>query len=111
MVFYYLALKLRLTGEGGKGAVTVLRRRLNDPNLIPRGSVRTYVYSTADELVEWRDVEVHAKEAEERGWGGGKVRMVKYQETGHVAHMMTDPEKYWGEVVQRTWEAGLKGEN
>ena len=92
----------RLTG--GEGIIPGLRRRLNDPELIPNGSTRSYIYSDTDELVLAMDVEAHATEAEAKGW---QVRREKFVGTGHVAHAMKEPQRYWG-VVEETYNAGTK---
>lgn len=42
---------------------------LNDGNLVDREAKRVYLYSEADRLVRWEDVEGYAKEAGRRGWG------------------------------------------
>ncbi|KAL5365219.1 hypothetical protein BJX96DRAFT_179645 [Aspergillus floccosus] len=83
-------------------AVHVARRAINDRGLVcgvgdgekvaPR---RCYVYSDADELVHWRDVERHSDDAEAKGW---VVQREKFLGSPHVAHMKTDPERYWGIV-------------
>lgn len=101
MILWFLAVKIRLMGHRGKGPVTVLRRLLNDPTIVPLHCVRTYVYSVADKLVDWRDVEAHAEEAERSGW---KVMRIRFEDSPHVAHMMVDPARYWKAVVRATFE-------
>lgn len=56
---------------------------------------RCYIYSDADELVNWRDVEKHASDAQAKGW---VVRREKFLGSPHVCHMRTDPERYWNLV-------------
>ncbi|KAB8233494.1 hypothetical protein BDV23DRAFT_159487 [Aspergillus alliaceus] len=78
-------------------AVSVAREAINDRRLVCGGGDgvrrRCYVYSDADELVDWRDVERHADEAEAKGWS---VRREKFVGSQHVSHMKYDPERYWG---------------
>ncbi|KAF9886605.1 hypothetical protein FE257_011245 [Aspergillus nanangensis] len=79
-------------------AVSIAREAINDKRLVcgPEGGdsapTRCYVYSDADELVLWEDVEKHASEAESKGW---VVRREKFLGSPHVAHMKSDPERYW----------------
>lgn len=76
------------------------RRVINDDRNIPVESKRLYIYSDADPLIAERDVEGHAKEAMERGYGG--VELEKFQGSTHVGHMRKDPERYWS-VVEGFW--------
>ncbi|KAK4139926.1 uncharacterized protein C8A04DRAFT_32567 [Dichotomopilus funicola] len=61
---------------------------------------RTYVYGEGDKLVDWRDVEAHAAEAERKGF---MVRREKFEGSAHVAHVRVDADRYW-RVVTETWE-------
>ncbi|KAH6621672.1 hypothetical protein B0J18DRAFT_369149 [Chaetomium sp. MPI-SDFR-AT-0129] len=61
---------------------------------------RTYVYGEGDKLVDWRDVEAHAAEAERKGFA---VRREKFEGSAHVAHVRVDADRYW-RVVTETWE-------
>ncbi|KAL4915779.1 hypothetical protein BDW62DRAFT_203375 [Aspergillus aurantiobrunneus] len=78
----------------------VARQVINDGRIM-RGSdtaghpKRCYIYSDADELVDWKDVEKHASDAESKGF---LVRRVKFLGSEHVAHMKADPERYWNTV-------------
>lgn len=92
-------------------AVHVARKAINDRALVrgpedrdgekdDRATVpprRCYVYSDADDLVHWRDVERHATAAESAGWA---VQREKFLGSAHVAHMKADPERYWGIVTR-----------
>ena len=60
-----------------------------------------YVYSVADELIHWRDVEMHAAEAETKGY---RVRLVKYVDSGHAAHLLSDEDRYWS-AVMGVWDS------
>jgi hypothetical protein len=80
--------------------VTRAQNAINDHGLV-RGTgqndspERCYIYSDADELVDWRDVEKHASEAQAKGW---VVRREKFLGSPHVCHMRSDPERYWNIV-------------
>ncbi|RDW70764.1 TMEM53 family protein [Aspergillus mulundensis] len=86
---------------GIRDAISVARQSINDIKMM-RGSDkaarprRCYIYSDADELVDWKDVETHASDAEAKGF---VVRREKYAGSEHVAHMRADPERYWDTVT------------
>ncbi|KAL4929251.1 TMEM53 family protein [Aspergillus undulatus] len=85
---------------GVRDAVSVARRVINDGRVmrgLPRAGLprRCYIYSDADELVDWKDVERHADDAESKGF---RVRREKFLGSDHVAHMKADPERYWRTV-------------
>ncbi|KAL4741029.1 hypothetical protein BDV11DRAFT_79994 [Aspergillus similis] len=86
--------------SGVRDAVSVARQAINDGKMM-RGSGtaslprRCYIYSDADELVDWKDVERHASDAESTGF---IVHREKYTGSEHVAHMRADPERYWNTV-------------
>ncbi|KAK4108607.1 hypothetical protein N656DRAFT_717859 [Canariomyces notabilis] len=97
-------------GRGKTGPLARTARGLNSSSQGPGpggrrggGGVevrRTYVYSEGDKLVDWRDVEAHAREAEGKGF---VVRRERFEGSEHVAHMRKEPERYWW-VVKETWE-------
>lgn len=83
-------------------AVARAREAINDGRLLtgvgPEGCPeRCYIYSDADELVDWKDVELHASDAEDKGW---LVHREKFLGTPHVGHMRVDPERYWTIVTR-----------
>ncbi|PVH91946.1 hypothetical protein DM02DRAFT_620225 [Periconia macrospinosa] len=61
---------------------------------------RVYIYSPADTIVAYRDVESHAKEAKAKGFS---VVLEKYEGSAHVAHVRKDESRYW-QIVKKTWE-------
>lgn len=92
---------------GSEPPLDVMKRTLNQPNLLPwfsKATARLYIYSRTDELMPPADVEGHAELAKRNGL---KVEMEKYDESPHVAHARTDPVRYWG-AVKRFWEAALQ---
>ncbi|PLN78766.1 putative indole-diterpene biosynthesis protein PaxU [Aspergillus taichungensis] len=120
-VFFTVGFLMRRI-SGAPDAVKVARRAINSARLV-RGPVaspssssspeglntlprRCYIYSDVDELVDWRDVERHADDAEAKGW---KVRREKFLGTDHVAHMRVDPERYWGVVKEYLFTEGVGG--
>jgi len=85
---------------------TVVRRtyfELNEPGLLPNGIPRLYLYSKADKMVDWREVEAHARNAEESG-ASGKAELVRFERSEHVAHIREDAGKYWN-AVRVCWES------
>ncbi|GAA6041266.1 hypothetical protein JCM8097_001305 [Rhodosporidiobolus ruineniae] len=83
--------------------LTRLSLYLNSPSFpsVPR----LYLYSEADELVPFTDVEHHAAEAKKRGV---EVKTVRFEGTPHVAHARAEPERYWGAVKTFWEEAGMR---
>lgn len=80
--------------------ITRARKVINDPSLVRAVNaeglpLRCYIYSDADELVDCRDVESHARESEACGW---LVRRERFQGSSHVEHMRTAPDRYWAIV-------------
>ena len=105
-VLYGLLVCLRVvqTITRREDVITWAKNGLNDASLLvaenDSDSQRCYIYSDTDELVEGRDVEAHAADAERKGW---RVQREKFVGTQHVGHMRADPERYWS-VVRRCLE-------
>ncbi|GAA5977917.1 hypothetical protein JCM5350_006266 [Sporobolomyces pararoseus] len=74
---------------------------LNEPTSLPPVP-RLYLYSKIDELIPYKDVEAHARQAEEEL--GIKVKKEKFEKTSHVGHMRGDPERYW-KSVEELWKS------
>lgn len=72
--------------------VMASRKAINNTSLVPGKTERCYIYSDKDELVNWKDVEEHSNEAEQKGW---IVTKEKFVGAPHVGHMRKDPERYW----------------
>ncbi|OJJ74912.1 hypothetical protein ASPBRDRAFT_118537 [Aspergillus brasiliensis CBS 101740] len=85
---------------GAEDEVSKGRRMLNDRSVVGDGvRRRCYVYSEGDGLVDWRDVEEHAVEAEGLFGGECVVRREKWgKASGHVEHMRVDGGRYWNLV-------------
>ncbi|KAJ3889036.1 hypothetical protein GG344DRAFT_52430 [Lentinula edodes] len=56
---------------------------------------RMYVCSKKDDLIPIDQIEGHVKEARRRGLN---VKIEMYEDTPHVAHARSYPERYWGAV-------------
>ncbi|KAF2257927.1 hypothetical protein CC78DRAFT_622230 [Lojkania enalia] len=62
---------------------------------------RVYIYSPADALTDYKDVETHATEAKTKGFS---VALEKYEGSAHVAHLRKDENRYW-DIVKRIMES------
>jgi hypothetical protein len=74
----------------------------NDPARA-RQAARAYVYGRADDMIDWRHVEQHARIAKGRGYA---VRCEMFEGSSHVAHVRADEERYWRIVVE-TWQQAV----
>ena len=92
----HLELLEKLKFETGSGTVSILQ-----------AGHLFYLYSKADPLVEWTDIQDHAKEARRRGW---RVTEVLFEDSAHCAHISRFEERYTT-VVEGMWqgssEAGI----
>lgn len=61
---------------------------------------RVYVYSPADTLTAYEDVEAHSAEAKTKGFS---VALEKFDRSAHVAHVRKDENRYWG-LVKKVME-------
>ncbi|KAI0202518.1 hypothetical protein F4808DRAFT_458684 [Astrocystis sublimbata] len=77
-------------------------RVLNDSRLVKQTN-RTYIYGTADNMVDWRDIEHHADKAIAAGFDAQKEC---FKDSPHVAHMRTDGQRYWA-TVEKTWDKAI----
>ncbi|KAM4066912.1 indole-diterpene biosynthesis protein PaxU [Hirsutella rhossiliensis] len=73
---------------------------LRAPRLVSRECRRTYLYGTADNMVDYQDVEDNARKAEEVGF---VVRRERFEGAKHVAIARAEPARYWG-AVRESWE-------
>lgn len=79
-----------------------IRRVLNDGNVFGREAERLYVFAQQDALVQEWAVEMHANEAEGRGY---RVRRERFEKGMHCALGVGEGgERYWGDI-----EGFLKG--
>lgn len=86
----------------GDDPLAYTRKAILDPEFVAAGTpaekTKTcYIYSDADELVPWKDVEEHAALASKHS---RVVHLEKFIGTPHVGHMRADPERYWN-LIQR----------
>ena len=77
-------------------------RELNESGLVLDMIPRLYLYSKADQIVDWEEVEQHADTA--RMSGDAQVEKVVFEGSEHVFHVKEDKVKYWN-AVRRCWNA------
>ncbi|KAK5994131.1 hypothetical protein PT974_07571 [Cladobotryum mycophilum] len=82
-----------------RGSIDTMRQKVNDPGLF--GSARRlYLYSEADQVIGWEDIEAHMEEA--RSKRGFTVESVKFTDSPHCALVLHDPTRYWN-AIERFW--------
>lgn len=92
---------------GNDNPATLMRRTLLDDGLLTgsssfRDNVKgraCYLFSEADEQVDWLDIKDHAEEARRKGW---LVEEVVFEGSGHCAHFSSDGERYT-EAMKGMW--------
>ena len=85
--------------------IETIRQGLNDKH-IARETKRVYIYSDADRMVHWQEVEDHAAAAKRKGFA---VDMERFEGSGHAAHVRVGGgERYW-RIVKDLWRESSKG--
>lgn len=91
---------------GRENKMVTLCREMNEPSLFDVRVPRVYLYSRADQMVGWEEVEEHAAVARRKG---RDVTMVQFKESAHCGHVREDEGKYWNAVLE-AWKAGPRKE-
>jgi homoserine acetyltransferase len=81
---------------GYENVVSKMRKRLIDSDLVAVDVPRLYLYSTVDEMVPYDEVERHAEDARKKGVE--LVESVRFENSGHCAHIGMYGEQYWSAV-------------
>ncbi|KAJ6577554.1 hypothetical protein B0H19DRAFT_1120351 [Mycena capillaripes] len=87
---------------GRPNPVRTMMNALRNPRVLPwidERSPRLYLYSKADVMVPWAEVEAHAKRSASDGLD---VRRWCFDKSGHVAHARVYPQQYWA-AVKNLW--------
>ena len=63
-----------------------------------------YLFSREDRMIDWIDVQQHAKEARRNNW---RVMEVQFYGSGHCAHLMMNEGRYI-EAVNSVWEGTFR---
>lgn len=104
LVLVYVLLSIYLVVHVPPGVpdpIQRLRLDLNDQAVIQKEKKRCYIYSETDPMVEWRDVEAHARDAARKGF---VVQYEKYDGSGHCAHLRVGGgSRYWT-IVNTLWQ-------
>jgi hypothetical protein len=107
--FGFLAVHMLLFGvflfnktTGRENKALIMCRQLNNPNIFDDRAPRVYLYSEADQMVGYEEVEEHAELAATKGWSVTKVR---FENSPHAGHVREDEGKYWNAVMQ-AWTRG-----
>lgn len=80
-----------------------IRQALNDAAMMQGETSRCYIYSKADTMVDWNDVEGHACDAASRGF---VVHSERFEQSGHCAHIRVEGgTRYWA-IVNDMWQVG-----
>ncbi|KAL7619857.1 hypothetical protein AAE478_010402 [Parahypoxylon ruwenzoriense] len=64
---------------------------------------RLYMYSKADDLIWWEDVEAQAAKAKSSGY---TTILEMFEDSPHVGHMRMHPDRYWS-AVERCWKTSM----
>jgi hypothetical protein len=80
--------------------ITRTRERLEDNRFWDPEIPRCYLYSEADKLIWWQDIEEHGIQASR---SGTTVTLVRFQGSMHCAHIRENEDEYWNAVTD-TWE-------
>jgi hypothetical protein len=87
---------------GVMSSVRELRAQLNDVAVFGSHARRLYLYSTADQMVNFQDVELHLKAARSRGY---RADGVMFQRSSHCALILEDAARYWT-AIENFWKDG-----
>ncbi|KAJ6596048.1 hypothetical protein B0H10DRAFT_2197237 [Mycena sp. CBHHK59/15] len=82
--------------------IRTMTAALSSPRVLPwldERSPRLYIYSKADKMVPWTDVEAHVDDAAHKGVNARKLH---FDDSPHVAHARAHPEEYWA-AVKKVW--------
>jgi len=80
----------------------VIYREMHDANLFDNKAPRVYLYSRADQMVLFNEVDEHADIAASKGWD---VTKVQFEKSAHCGHLREDEAKYWAAIME-AWKQG-----
>lgn len=86
--------------RGSQEWIERARNVITDKAVFDVNTRRLYIYSVADDMNSYKDIEEHIVNARELGYA---VDVGVFEGSGHVAHMMQEPGRYW-DLVQRFWK-------
>ena len=93
---------------GNENPAALNRRVMLDSDIVApstEGERRvSYFFSKEDPMCLWSDVASHAEEAKHLGWS---VQEVRFEGSGHCAHLSLDEKKYV-DAVKSVWNSGQR---
>jgi len=99
LICIYVSIYIHNRYIGRKPLFVELRAALLQPEILPSiapgAAPRLYVYSQSDTLVLAERVQQHIAAALQLGL---EVAVEEFSDTGHAAHMHSDPQRYWSAV-------------
>ncbi|KAL7944252.1 hypothetical protein V8C42DRAFT_326289 [Trichoderma barbatum] len=101
LLYPTVAIVTGLQNAGLMRSVKHLRAHLNDPAVLGT-SERLYLYSKADRVVRWEDVEAHIEDAKTQQ--GLCVQGVAFHGSPHCALVRDHGDKYW-QTITSYWDA------
>ncbi|KAM5442784.1 hypothetical protein MferCBS31731_002170 [Microsporum ferrugineum] len=101
LLFPAIGLITVLQQTGWMSSVQQLRAQLNNPTIFGTTARRLYLYSTADQMVGWEDVESH--QAEARARLECAIDGVAFPDSPHCALVRDHAARYW-KAIERNWD-------
>jgi hypothetical protein len=87
---------------GLMNSVRELRLQLNDSQIFGSEALRMYLYSKADRMVDFADVQLHMADARKLGY---KVESVMFATSAHCSLPREDAARYWL-AIKTFWNSG-----
>jgi hypothetical protein len=101
-IIVHLLLACTFLVMGKENKAVILCRQLNDVTIFDNSVPRVYLYSHADQMVGFEEVDEHADIAESKGWD---VTRVHFEKSPHCGHVREDEGRYWAAVME-AWKRG-----
>jgi hypothetical protein len=99
MLYPSVAVMIKLQNLGVLRSVRDLRGLLNEPSTFGIQTRRLYIYTKADTIVRWTDVQTHIEQARDRGYHADQVL---FEHGTHCGLVMEDSKRYWS-AAQQFW--------
>ncbi|KAI0382384.1 DUF829-domain-containing protein [Hypomontagnella monticulosa] len=100
-VLYTIHILEKVIGREHSGVYSA--RVFLDHSMATPKAPRAYMYSKADDLIGWKDVEAQAAIAKSRGY---TTALQMFEDSPHVGHMRLHPEKYW-KSIEGYWKTAI----
>ncbi|KAH8892854.1 DUF829-domain-containing protein [Thozetella sp. PMI_491] len=105
-IVMFITLSVSRLVFGGKEIGWKYEEGIRDPNLTSPNTTRLYLYSQADELVDWKEVEKNIAIVKGKGYN---CLAERFEKSPHVGHAHFYPERYWGAIAD-AWESAIAKE-